>query len=199
MGTPKVTGVEEIASTRWLKLQTLSYTDPQDRERKWDMATRTTRTPGSVDGVAILALLHSAGNSRQSDEMLLVTQFRPPVNAVTLELPAGLIDAGETPEQAALRELKEETGYVGTVASCSATLAMSPGLTDEAVKLVVVDVDLAAAENKEPTQALDEGEFIGVRRVRVGALGEELRRAEAEGVIPFAGLHLLSVGLSLRC
>ena len=44
-------------------------------------------------------------------EILLVRQFRHAVRAMTLELPSGHIDAGETPEQAAHRELLEETGY----------------------------------------------------------------------------------------
>ena len=46
-------------------------------------------------------------------EIILQKQFRPPVEKVTIEVPAGLIDAGETAEQCAIRELKEETGYVG--------------------------------------------------------------------------------------
>lgn len=47
--------------------------------------------------------------------MLLQKQFRPPVNRVTIEAPSGLIDEGEDICTAALRELKEETGYVATV------------------------------------------------------------------------------------
>ena len=47
--------------------------------------------------------------------MLLVSQFRPPVGSCVIELPAGLVDAGEEGEQgarsAALRELYEETGF----------------------------------------------------------------------------------------
>jgi 8-oxo-dGTP pyrophosphatase MutT (NUDIX family) len=44
-------------------------------------------------------------------QLLMVRQFRPAVNAVTLELPAGHIEPGETPEEAARKELLEETGY----------------------------------------------------------------------------------------
>src|SRR5712671_3963366 len=45
-------------------------------------------------------------------EFVLVRQFRPAVETVTLELPAGLIDSGGTAEQTATRELHEETGFV---------------------------------------------------------------------------------------
>ena len=44
-------------------------------------------------------------------EVLLIRQFRPPVNGYVIEFPAGLNDKGDTLEEAAKRELLEETGY----------------------------------------------------------------------------------------
>ena len=52
-------------------------------------------------------------------EVVLQKQYRPPLDKVVIELPAGLIDEGETAEQAAIRELREETGYVAEVLEAS--------------------------------------------------------------------------------
>ena len=82
-------------------------------------------------------------------ETILVKQFRPPVGVYTVELPAGLVDEGESPAAAAVRELREETGLVADVAGCtlSPPLALSPGLTNENVVLVTVSVDMSLPEN----------------------------------------------------
>ncbi|MEP7358283.1 MAG: NUDIX hydrolase [Anaerolineales bacterium] len=57
-----------------------------------------------LDYVTILA-------QTEQGEILLVRQYRPAVERVTLELPSGHVEPGETPAQAARRELLEETGY----------------------------------------------------------------------------------------
>lgn len=83
---------------------------------------RLTRRKGSdVDAVGILAVLEKS----TGPEILLQKQFRPPVDKVCIEIPAGLLDEGETAEACAIRELKEETGYIGKVIKDNGT-SLSP-------------------------------------------------------------------------
>lgn len=72
--------------------------------------------------VAILA--------EQDGKVLFVRQYRPAIKAATLEIPAGLIDAGETPEGAARRELAEEAQLAGDLEFLAA-FYLSPGFCDE--------------------------------------------------------------------
>ncbi len=80
--------------------------------------------------VAVLVLRQRDGR----DEVLLVSQARPAVGRETWELPAGLIDDGETTEAAARRELAEEVGLDGTLTRV-AEVYSSPGFTDEKIHL----------------------------------------------------------------
>ena len=61
-------------------------------------------------------------NKPSGPELLLQKQYRPPIDKVVIEVPAGLVDAGESVETCAVRELKEETGYVGVAEQTSSVM-----------------------------------------------------------------------------
>jgi len=91
---------------------------------------------------------------------MVILQYRPPVDAVCVEFPAGLIDEGETPEQAAVRELKEETGYEGKVRDVSPSLSNQPGMTNANMQVldcsptIVADPGLTNANMQVRTRTL---------------------------------------------
>ena len=90
---------------------------------------------------------------------MIVIQYRPPLDAYTVEWPAGLIDAEETAEEAAVREFKEETGYECRVLSISPVQAADPGLSNANMQLAMVEVQLKE-DDEEPEQRLEDGEHI---------------------------------------
>jgi ADP-ribose pyrophosphatase len=83
------------------------------------------RHPGSV---AVLAI-HDDGR------LVLVRQYRYPVDDEVWELPAGRLDAGETPEQAARRELVEEVGLEASELTRMSVFYTTPGFCDEVMYL----------------------------------------------------------------
>ena len=90
-------GEDEVIYDGWLKIHRRTYRLPDGRTVEWDM-----HAGGPT--VAVLALTPQG-------RLVMVRQFRPGPDRVVLTLPGGMLDPGETPEGAALRELHEETGY----------------------------------------------------------------------------------------
>ena len=70
---PRVVGSQEVGSTRWLRLSTLTYTDRRGQPRAWDVATRTTTKEGAgADAVGILVVLK--GETAADHQIVLVKQ-----------------------------------------------------------------------------------------------------------------------------
>jgi len=97
----KVMRTRDIQQGNHLKLVEIDWTDKEGDQRKWEAVERMTGT-GIVSVMAITA----------KDEIIFVSQYRPPIGREVIEFPAGLCDQkGEVLEETALRELQEETGY----------------------------------------------------------------------------------------
>ncbi|KNE58958.1 hypothetical protein AMAG_03316 [Allomyces macrogynus ATCC 38327] len=190
---PHILRKSVIASANWVSLKKIEWVDPRGVARSWETAERTTRS-GDCDAVAILALLK--GGSKPT-ETVLTLQYRPPVDKLCVELPAGLIDKGETAEEAAVRELKEETGYHGNVVRTTGIQVNDPGLTNANMKLCILDVDRTLPDNRHPVATPEDGEFIDRRLVPVRELLAKLEAFQQEGLAVDARLMHLAIGLNL--
>lgn len=90
----------------------------------------------AAEGVVIYPIL-----KEDPEKIVMIRQYRYPLGDYLYELPAGLIDAGETPDIAAVREMKEETGldfevHTGGDASYRRPFFMGAGFTDESCNAV---------------------------------------------------------------
>ena len=99
-----------------LTLPSITFRDPEGKERLWESAERLTRPKGcDIDAIGVAAILDDPSKPNETPHIVLQKQWRAPADAVVIEIPAGLMDPGESAEECAIRELKEETGYVGKV------------------------------------------------------------------------------------
>lgn len=154
------------------------------RRGRWDFVTRT-QGSGIVTIIALTP----------QHELLLVEQFRPPVSASVMELPAGIVGdleaaREESFEQAAGRELLEETGYEAGQVRCLFTAPSSAGLTDEQITFVS-----AGKLRRVNDGGGDASESITVHRVPLSDLDRWLRQHQEEGHLisarVFTGIYLM--------
>ena len=106
-------------------------------------------------------------------EVVLVRQYRPPLERLELGLPAGLVEPGEEPEVAARRELSEETGYSGGEWEPLGSVASSPSLKDNWAYLY-----LARGVRETAPPDPDEHETIEVVRVPLEEIQALIRAGE---------------------
>jgi ADP-ribose pyrophosphatase len=96
--------------------------------------------------------------TRENQDILCVRQFRKPIEGFLIEAIAGKVDVGETPEEAAKRELKEETGYEAREIYKLGTVYPTPGYSTEKQHYFMTLV------NGEPTkQSCDDDERIELK------------------------------------
>lgn len=115
--------------------------------------------------VAILAF-------KDENTILLVSQFRKPLNETILEIPAGKLEIGEEPVICAQRELEEETGYKAENLKFLGKIATTPGFSDEIIYIY------KATDLYDGTIGGDEDEFIELEEITIDKLKEKIRNGE---------------------
>jgi ADP-ribose pyrophosphatase len=117
-------------------------------------------------GVAIIAY-------KDKDTIILVEQFRKPIEKSILELPAGKIEKGEDIELCGIRELEEETGYRAKEFKYLGKVVSSPGFCDEYIYIYMAEGLYKGQDNLG-----DEDEFINVREIKIDKIKEMIKSGE---------------------
>jgi len=151
-------------------------------EGRWEYVSR-------VRGIEAAVILAIDEDAEAGDHILLVEQYRVPLKANCLELPAGLVGdetAGEAIEDAAARELEEETGYRAARADNLGRFASSPGMVSETFTLIRA----TGLERIGDGGGVD-GENITVHRVPLSDIAGFVEARRAEGMVMDVKLLLL--------
>ncbi len=150
---------------KFLKSIITRYIDSSGAIREWEFFERL-----NCKGIVAIVPLTDAG------EVLLIRQFRPPVNGYVIEFPAGLNDKEDTLEEAARRELLEETGYAAREMIYLAEGPLSSGASDE-----ILTVFLARGIEFRGLAKRDETEDIEVLKIPMKELYGKLSALKSEG------------------
>ncbi|KAI1804806.1 putative ADP-ribose pyrophosphatase [Daldinia bambusicola] len=188
----------ENKDAKWINLVKITYEDEEGQVRTWEAVRRPGRPSSSpVDAVQMIAVMPH----KEGPRVLLEKQFRAPASKIVIEFPAGLVDRDETVEQAALRELKEETGYVGEVVpdrgGSRPILFSSPASSSSKSFVIHLKVDPEKEENRNPQPLFDDGEFIEAFWVPLSDLYAECRKLEAQGFAIDGKVGVFAEGLEM--
>ncbi|PNZ30583.1 ADP-ribose pyrophosphatase [Staphylococcus petrasii] len=119
------------------------------------------------------------------NEVLLVKQYRKPVEKPLLEIPAGKLEEDEEREEAAKRELEEETGYIANDLSFITHMYGSPGFSNEKLSIYFSD-NLSEGEMN-----LDDDEFVELHKVPIDKIKDLLDSDEIEDAKTIIGLQYI--------
>ncbi len=162
MSKNRIEELTPLAETKFLSLYDAKYTNKANKENHWIIASRKKYEDlkeqyfnGKKDDIdaVVIAALH-----KESNKIVLVKQFRIPLNDYVYELPAGLIDPNESIETTLERELKEETGLRLLEVNKNLgrrQLYLSGGMTEESAALIY-----CICEGEISTEYLEEDEDI---------------------------------------
>lgn len=160
MTLPTIAHRHRIEISQWFAFQEVTIRNSEGATSVWHYQDH----PGAVVIVAAL----------DETRIAVVREWRPAVGAQCVELPSGRVDAGESPEQAAGRELFEETGIIASAMELLGRVYNSPGSSNEITHMFFTKVAAAG-----PTQEfLDIEAFVNEACDSTSLLAVELARRD---------------------
>ncbi len=136
----KINEIKKITDFKHVNMFMVNYTDKLGNQKKWQVATRAVE-PKCVSGdfeipdAVVIVPYHT-----EKEKLVVIKEFRVPLGDYQIGFPAGLVDQGESNEEASFRELKEETGLQLTkVLKTSPPAFTTSGLSDESVSMIYVE------------------------------------------------------------
>ena len=141
---------------------------------------RGTREVVETRGAAAIACVHDG-------DLVLVRQYRHPVGRFLLEIPAGIVDPGETAEQTAARELEEEVGLRPRHLEHLVGYYASPGFTNHRVDIFFTD-DVETTETSP-----DDGEVLEIVRRPVTTARQLITSGEVSDAKTVLALALVAL------
>lgn len=200
MESPVLESIEQV-SDGWLKKYILHYRMADGSQHVYETVSRKgpeafrahLEANGRGEAPAIADAVCIVGRTPQ-DTLVMIREFRYPLNSWCIAFPAGLVDPGEDLSRCAERELQEETGYSLLPGTAIEPLPQagysSTGMSDEQVHVVFAQVEKTGEPHREPN------ELIEVFELPLAAIPAFLESAEHPiGTRAQLVLELLKAGL----
>ena len=170
----KTIDVKEIFSGKILKLQVEEVELPNGRRSTREIV----RHPGAVGIIPFL----------DDDTVVMVKQYRKPVEDYLIEIPAGKLEEGEDPLECAKRELEEETGYRASLWEYLGFIYTSPGFSDEKIHIYRARYLFRSGDSKT-----DEDEFLDVIQMKLEDVEKKIATGEIVDSKTLSAFHLNSL------
>jgi ADP-ribose pyrophosphatase len=195
----------KLLDSGWLNKYILTFTMPDGSEKTYETISRkkpadyerelrrSPDTPPAIDAVSIIP-------TTDDGKIILIKEFRYPLNSWCFGMPAGLLEKGEAVETCVERELREETGYaVKRRADGSPMLRILPqpsftsnGMTEECLAIVRAQVEKVGEQETEPSEFIevypldiaDIPRFLEENRIPIGARAQFVLESYADRIGP---------------